>query len=165
MIQQMLAIWSLVPLSFLNSAWTSVWKFTVHVLLQPRLENFEHYFASTWDECNCVVFEHSLALPFFRIEIKTDFFQSCGHCWVFHICWHTACSTLTASSFRIWNSSAAIPSPPLTSFIVIFPKTLICYHCQNHLKTKESPRWTLPNCLTHRIMMCEKSVLLHMNRN
>ena len=29
-------------------------KFTVHTLLKPGLENFEHYFAM-WDECNCVV--------------------------------------------------------------------------------------------------------------
>ena len=31
------------------------WKFMVHVLLKPGLENFEHYFTSVWDECNCVV--------------------------------------------------------------------------------------------------------------
>ena len=30
-------------------------KFTVHVLLKPGLENFEHYFTSVWEECNCVV--------------------------------------------------------------------------------------------------------------
>ena len=30
-------------------------KFTVHVLLKLSLENFQHYFASVWDECNCVV--------------------------------------------------------------------------------------------------------------
>ena len=24
----------------------NIWKFSVHVLLKPRLENFEHYFAS-----------------------------------------------------------------------------------------------------------------------
>ena len=30
-------------------------KFTVHVLLKPGLENFEHCFTSLWDECNCVV--------------------------------------------------------------------------------------------------------------
>ena len=29
------------------------WKFRVHVLLKPGLENFEHYFTSVWDECNC----------------------------------------------------------------------------------------------------------------
>ena len=45
--------------------------------------------------------------------MKTDLFQSCGHCWVFQICWHIECSTFTASSFRIWNSSTGIPSPPV----------------------------------------------------
>ena len=33
----------------------TIWKFTVHVLSKPGLENFEHYFASMWDECSCVV--------------------------------------------------------------------------------------------------------------
>ena len=33
----------------------NIWKFMVHVLLKPDLENFEHYFASVWDECNCAV--------------------------------------------------------------------------------------------------------------
>ena len=31
------------------------WKFTVHILLKPGLENFEHYFTSVWDVCNCAV--------------------------------------------------------------------------------------------------------------
>ena len=58
-------------------------KFTVHILLKPGLENFEHFFTSMWDECNCVVVWAFLALPFFGIGMKTDLFQSCGHCWVF----------------------------------------------------------------------------------
>ena len=33
----------------------NIWKFLVHVLLKPGLENFEHYFASVRDECNCAV--------------------------------------------------------------------------------------------------------------
>ena len=33
----------------------NIWKFSVHILLKPSLENFEHYFASMLDECNCVV--------------------------------------------------------------------------------------------------------------
>ena len=33
----------------------NVWKYMVHLLLKPGLENFEHYFTSVWDECNCVV--------------------------------------------------------------------------------------------------------------
>ena len=33
----------------------NIWKFMVHILLKPGLENFEHYFTSIKDECNCVV--------------------------------------------------------------------------------------------------------------
>ena len=33
----------------------NIWKFMVHILLKPGLENIEHYFANVWDECNCVV--------------------------------------------------------------------------------------------------------------
>ena len=33
----------------------NIWKFMVHVLLKPGLENFEHYFFSVWNECNCEV--------------------------------------------------------------------------------------------------------------
>ena len=51
--------------------------------------------------------------------MKTDLFQSCGHCWVFQICWHIECSTLTASSFRIWNTSTGILSLPLALFVVM----------------------------------------------
>ena len=51
--------------------------------------------------------------------MKTDLFQSCGHCWVFQICWQIEYSTFTASSFRIWNSSTGIQSPPLALFVVI----------------------------------------------
>ena len=34
----------------------NIWKFMVHVLLKPGLEDFEHYFTSVCTECNCVVF-------------------------------------------------------------------------------------------------------------
>ena len=33
----------------------NIWKFMVHVLLKPGLENFKHYFTSVCDECNCAV--------------------------------------------------------------------------------------------------------------
>jgi len=36
------------------------------------------------------------------------------------ICWHIECSTFTASSFRIWNSSTGMLSPPLALFVVCF---------------------------------------------
>ena len=60
--------------------------------------------------------------------MKTDLFQSCGHCWVFQICCHIEYSILTESSFRIWNSSTEIPSPPLALFVVMFPKGHLTWH-------------------------------------
>ena len=117
----MLAIWSLVPLPFLNPActfgsswftycWSLVWRILSITLLAWKVS------AIVW------CFEHSSALPFFGIEMKTDIFLSCGRCWVFQICWHIECNTLTVLSVRIWNSSAEIPSPPLALFIVMLPK-------------------------------------------
>jgi len=73
-------------------------------------------------------FDHSSALPFFGIGMKTDLFQSCGHCWVFPICWHIECCTFTASSFRIWNSSSGIPSPPQALFVGMLPKVHLISH-------------------------------------
>ena len=40
--------------AFLKSS-LNIWKFSVHELFKPDLENFEHYFASVWDECISVV--------------------------------------------------------------------------------------------------------------
>ena len=39
--------------SFYKSS-LNIWKFQVHILLKPCLENFEHYSAGVWDECSCV---------------------------------------------------------------------------------------------------------------
>ena len=58
----------------LSKSSLNTWKFLVHILLKPCLENFEHYFASVWDECNCAVVGTFLALPFFGIRMKTDIF-------------------------------------------------------------------------------------------
>ena len=70
--------------------------------------------------------------------MKTDLFQSCGQSWVFQIYWHTEYSTSTASSFRIWNSSTGIPSPPLALFIVMPPKA----HLTSHSRMSGS-RWVI----------------------
>ena len=121
MIQRVLAIWFVVPLPFLNPAWIH-WKFLVHELLKPILENFEHYLASVQNECNCVVVWTFFGIAFLWDWNENTFFHSCGHCWIFQICWHIECGTLTASSFRIWNSSAGIPSSLLDLFVVVLPK-------------------------------------------
>ena len=44
----------------------NIWKFMVHVLLKPGLENWKHYFTSVWDECNCVVVSASFGIAFLR---------------------------------------------------------------------------------------------------
>ena len=74
--------------------------------------------------------------------MKTDLFQSCGHCWVFQICWHIECSTFTASSFRIWKSSSGIPSPPLALFVVMLPKAHLTSHSRmSSFKWMITPSW------------------------
>jgi len=44
----------------------NIWKFMVHVLLKPGLENFEQYFASVWDECKCAVVWAFFGIAFLR---------------------------------------------------------------------------------------------------
>ena len=56
----------------------NIWKFMVHVLLKPGLENFEHYFTSMWDECNCVV-----VWTFFGIVFLWDWNEN----WSFPVLW------------------------------------------------------------------------------
>ena len=99
-------------------------KFSVHILLKPSLKAL----SITLLVCEMSATEHSLALPFFRIGMKTVFFQSCGHCWVFQICWHIELSIFRAPSFRIWNSPIGISSPPLVVFAVILPKAYLSSH-------------------------------------
>ena len=60
--------------------------------------------------------------------MKIYLYQSCGHCWVFRIWWYIECSTLIASSFRIWHRSAEFPSPPLALLTVMLPKVHLCSH-------------------------------------
>ena len=46
---------NLISVSFAFSKTSlNIWKFTVHVLLKPGLENFEHYFTSVWDALKLV---------------------------------------------------------------------------------------------------------------
>ena len=56
----------------------NIWKFSVHVLLKPSLENFEHYIASIWDECNCAV-----VWSFFGVAFLWDWNEN----WPFPVLW------------------------------------------------------------------------------
>ena len=64
-----------------------IWKFSVHVLPKPNLTDFEHNLASVWNKHNCTVVWAFFGITHFEIGMKTGVFQSCGHCWVFQICW------------------------------------------------------------------------------
>ena len=90
----------------------NIWNFSVHTLLEPTFENFDHYFASVWDECSCAVVWTFFCIAFLWDCNENWPFPVLWSRWAFQICWHIEYSTLTASSFRIWNSSAGIPSPP-----------------------------------------------------
>ena len=81
-----------------------IWNFLVHVLLKPGLKDFEHYLASRWNECNCVV-----VWTFLGIALLWDWNGN----WPFPVLWPLLicsnvlpcwCSILTSSSFKIWNS-------------------------------------------------------------
>ena len=56
----------------------NIWKFTVHVLLKPGLENFEQYFTSVWDEFNCAV-----VWAFFGTAVLWDWNEN----WPFPVLW------------------------------------------------------------------------------
>ena len=142
MIQWMLEIWSLVPLPLLKPAWTSAssW-FTYCWSLAWRILSITLWVC----ELSAIVwyFEHSLALSFFVIGMKTDLFQSFGHCWIFQICWHIECSPFTTSSFKIWNKLTGISSLPLSLFVVMLPKANLTSHTRmSGFRWVITPSWS-----------------------
>ena len=89
-------------------------------------------------------FAYSLTLPSLGTRMKNDLFQFCHHCWVCQICWHIECSTLTASSFSVLNSTPGIPSCLLVLFIEMLHKA----HLTSYSRMSGS-RWvTTPSSLS-----------------
>ena len=66
------------PTNTFSKSSLNIWNFLVHVLLKPSLKNFEHYFASVWNECNCVV-----VWTFFGITFLWDWNEN----WPFPVLW------------------------------------------------------------------------------
>ena len=64
--------------SVFSKSTLNIWNFSVQVLLKPSLENFEHYFASMWNESNCVV-----VWTFFGIAFLWDWNEN----WPFPVLW------------------------------------------------------------------------------
>ena len=101
-----LYIWS----SWFPNHWSLTWRILSITLLACEMSTTVQYF------------EHFFGTAFLWDWNENWPFPVCGHCWVFQICWYIECSTLTASSFRIFNSSSVISSPWLALFIIMLPK-------------------------------------------
>ena len=99
MIQRMLGNLVSGPSAFSKTS-LNIRQFTVHVLLKPGLENFEHYFTSMWDKCNCAV-----VWAFFGIAFRQLYYSS-------EVSKQNMCSVSCDNS---WNN--------------IEQKTLVFFHC------------------------------------
>ena len=62
--------------SALSKSSLNIWKFSIHLLLKPCLKHFELYFASMWNECNCMV-----VWTFFGIAFLWDWNEN----WLFPV--------------------------------------------------------------------------------
>ena len=132
----MLAIWPLGPLPFLNWAWTSGSSW------------FTYCWSQAWRILNITLLTLTLTLTLLQLCGSFNFLWHClslglewkltFSSWVFKICWHIEYSTFTASSLRIWNSSAGITSPPLVLFIVMLPKAHLNWHSR-----KSGSKWVI----------------------
>ena len=114
----------------------NIWKFPVQVPLKPHLENFQHYFATTWDESDSLnILWHCLSLGLDWILIFS--------CCVTYAEFSQFVYILSAAHsqqhlLRICNSSAGIWSLPLALFIVMLPKA----HLTSHSRMSGS-RWVI----------------------
>ena len=114
----------------------NIWKFLIHIMLKPHLEDFELTLTSRQMSAIVQWFQHSLILPSLGTGMKIDLFCSCRHYWVFKICWHIECNTLIVSSFRVWNGFAEIPSAPLALLVEVLLKA----HLSSHSRMS-APEW------------------------
>ena len=134
-----------------------IWKLSVHRLLKLSSKGFEHCLASIWNEHNCTAVGTSLGIALIWGWNENWPFPVHGRCWVFQICWHIECSTLTASTFKMWNSSAGILSPPLALFVLTPPEA----HLTSHFRMSVS-RWaTTPLQLSGSLRPCLYSSSLY----
>ena len=89
----------------------------LHLLLPPcRIPRTEEPGGLQSTESQRVGHDWETSLTSLGLEWKLSFSSSVA------IAEFSKCSTFTESSFRIWNSSHGIPSPPLALFVEMLPK-------------------------------------------
>ena len=116
----------------------NICNFSVHILLKTRLENFEHHFASMWNECYCGgsfnILWHCLSSNWdenwpFPVLWPSLSFPNFLVYWVQHF---------NSKTDRIWNCLSGILSPPLALFIVMLSKA----HLTSYFRMSGS-RWVI----------------------
>ena len=127
----------------LSKSSLNIWKFSVHVHLKPSLENFELYFASVWDKCNCAVvwtfFGIALSLGLewkltFSSPVATAEFPK------FAGILSAALSQHHLSGFGI--AQLGILSPPLALFVVMLSKAHLTSHSRmSGSRSVITPSW------------------------
>ena len=90
----------------------NIWNFMIHILLKTGLQNFEHYFASVWDACNCAV-----VWAFFGIAFLWDWnenwpFPLLWPLLSFPVCWHIECSTTQTVEHSSGDGNTRSPDLP-----------------------------------------------------
>ena len=104
-----------------------IWKFSVHILLEASLKDFEHYLVNMWNEHNSTVL-----WTFFCIVFLWNWNEN----WPFPVLW-TLLSFPNVLAYwaqhfnsiflRVWYSSAGTSSPPLALLVVMLPKAIWLY--------------------------------------
>ena len=99
----------------------NIWKFIVHILLKPGLENFEHYFTSVWDEYNCAVVwdRYSLIPNLFYLVVYTLVLFSFHNVFRFQKQYFFACCSKWSNKMQrgIKAKLVIAPSPLLPSLL------------------------------------------------
>ena len=138
----------------------NIWNFTVYVLLKPGLENFQHYFTSMWDECNCAIvwafFGIASPITSWQIDGKTMetvrfyFLGLQNHCgwWLqpwykkMLACWRKAMTNLDSV---LKSRDITLPTKICIVKVMVFP--VVMYGCESWtVKKAEAEELMFLNC-------------------
>ena len=102
----------------------NICKFMVHILLRPSLENFQHCFASVWNECNCVVVCTFFGILLSLIVLNSSKLIFPGIC--------ISCANLILFSARRYSFFSSVVSVLLYSYVcsvfLFFHLFLVIFH-------------------------------------
>lgn len=123
-IQQVFAVRSQMPLSFLFPAWTSTFHgpYKVGVFVASPWASL--YLCQELEQWMDPQLLHPLTSAFLKTGMYMECFQSIGHCFVFHICWHILLWILTDSVSVARNNSIGLLFTPVICFFPVLSRLL-----------------------------------------